>query len=185
MNERIKDIASLFKAAWPRLPSLLPLVPFAPTFLFPACWFESPASVESAWSIDIPLEEAFVHYYSPESRLVTLNHSNISVDLVNFTDNSLIPISGYVSYEDTPCFIEGAEITVDELSLIPPLKTSEDGKFTIELEPGTVGSVMRAVYGNDTFVPNITHVAEMYGTFGVFFIVHGYKMKQMQQNPNK
>ena len=78
---------------------------------------------------------------------------NISVDLVNFTDNSLIPISGYVSYEDTPCFIEGAEITVDELSLIPPLKTSEDGKFTIELEPGTVGSVMRAVYGNDTFVP--------------------------------
>ena len=113
----------------------------------------SPASVESAWSIDIPLEEAFVHYYSPESRLVTLNHSNISVDLVNFTDNSLIPISGYVSYEDTPCFIEGAEITVDELSLIPPLKTSEDGKFTIELEPGTVGSVMRAVYGNDTFVP--------------------------------
>ena len=46
----------------------------------------SSASVEGAWSIDIPLEEAFTHYYTPESRLVTLNHSNISVDLVNFTD---------------------------------------------------------------------------------------------------
>ena len=106
-----------------------------------------------SWSIDIPLEEAFVHYYSPESRLVTLNHSNISVDLVNFIDNSLIPVTGYVNYADTPCFLEDAEITVDGLSLVPPIKTSEDGKFTVELEPGTAGSVLRSVYGSDEFEP--------------------------------
>jgi len=117
----------------------------------------SSAAVEGAWSIDIPLEEAFTHYYTPESRLVTLNHSNISVDLVNFTDLSLIPITGYVNYAETPCFIEGAQILVDGQSLIPPVYTSESGKFTIELEPGSIGSIVSVDYSehdsDDLFDP--------------------------------
>ena len=38
------------------------------------------------------------------------------------------------------------EITVDDESLIPPMYTSEDGKFIIELEPGSVGSMLKPVY---------------------------------------
>ena len=88
---------------------------------------------------------------------VTLNHSNISVDLVNFTDLSLIPITGYVNYAERPCFIEGAQILVDGQSLIPPVYTSESGKFTIELEPGSIGSIVSVDYSehdsDDLFDP--------------------------------
>ena len=59
---------------------------------------------EESWSLDIPLEEVYEHYYDPESRQATLNYSNTSIDLVNFTDNSLIPVTGYVHFDRSSCF---------------------------------------------------------------------------------
>ena len=104
------------------------------------------ANAENAWSIDIPLEETYSHYYLPESRFTTLNYSNTSVDLVNFIDNSLIPVTGYVQYYETSCFIEFAEVLIDGASLIPPVYTDSDGKFTLDLEPGSIGQIVTVDY---------------------------------------
>ena len=108
---------------------------------------------DDIWTIDIPLEEIFEHYYDPESRQVTLNYSNTAVDLVNFVDQSLIPISGYVRYENTSCFIQNAEILVDGESLIPNVYTNEEGKFIVDLEPGSAGKILTAVYRDHEFLP--------------------------------
>ena len=110
---------------------------------------------EEAWSIDIPLEEIFEHYYEPESRQSTLNYSNTSVDLVNFTDNSLIPVSGYVRYENTSCFIENAEVLVDGESLIPPIFTDADGKYIVDIEPGSAGKLLSIHFKDHEFLPPV------------------------------
>ena len=108
---------------------------------------------DDAWSRDIPLEEVFEHYYDPESRQVTLNYSNTSVDLVNFTDNSMIPVSGYVRFNNTSCVIGGAEILMNSASIIPPVYTDSDGKFTVDIEPGSSGNLISASYSDHEFTP--------------------------------
>lgn len=108
---------------------------------------------EESWTMDIPLEETFEHYYEPESRQATLNYSNTSVDLVNFTDKSLIPVSGYVRYENTACFIQGAQILVDGESLIPPVLTDQDGKFIVDMEPGSAGKILTVDFNEHEFLP--------------------------------
>ena len=100
------------------------------------------------WSMDIPLNEVFDHWYEPESRQATLNQSSTSIDQVSFEDKSLIPVSGYVRYENTACFNGGVEILVDGTSLIPPLYTSDDGKFTVDIEPGSIGKILTPNYYN-------------------------------------
>jgi len=110
---------------------------------------------EEAWTIDIPLEETFEHYYDPESRQSTLNYSNTSVDLVNFTDKSLIPVSGYVRYENTSCFIESAEVLVDGESLIPPIFTDADGKYIVDIEPGSAGKLLSIKFKDHEFLPPV------------------------------
>jgi len=105
------------------------------------------------WSEDIPLIEMFEHYYEPESRQATLNNSNTSVDLVDFTDISMIPISGYIRYENSTCFHEGVEILRNGASFIPPIYSDETGKWIIELEPGSTGDIIQPYYQDHSFIP--------------------------------
>ena len=105
-----------------------------------------PVALKNMWNNDIPLNEYFDHWYEPESRQATLNASNTSVDLVDFTDESLIPVSGYVRYSGTACFQEGVEILLNGESFIPPIYTDADGKFIVELEPGAVGQRLSCRY---------------------------------------
>lgn len=105
------------------------------------------------WDRDIPLREVFTHWYEPESRQATLNASNTSVDLVDFTDQSMIPISGFVRYENTACFQEGVEILINGESLIPPIFTDSDGKFIVDREPGSAGDLLSVVYKDHDFTP--------------------------------
>ncbi|MCF7918325.1 MAG: T9SS type A sorting domain-containing protein [Candidatus Cloacimonetes bacterium] len=105
------------------------------------------------WTEDIPLIEMFEHYYEPESRQASLNASNTSVDMVNFTDISMIPISGYVRYESTACFQDEVQILVNGVSLVPPIYTDADGKWIIELEPGSTGDIIQPVFELHEFIP--------------------------------
>ena len=92
---------------------------------------------------DIPLSvEFFEHDFDPNARNVSLDPSNTSVDRVDFTDISQLSISGFVKFANTNCFVEGAELTINEESLLPPVYTDKDGKFTLELEPGTTSAFM-------------------------------------------
>lgn len=87
---------------------------------------------------DIPLNvEFFEHDFDPNARNVSLDPSNTSVDRVDFTDISQLGISGFIKFADENCFAAGVELTINEQSLLPPVFTDDDGKFTIELEPGT------------------------------------------------
>ncbi|MBC8197683.1 MAG: T9SS type A sorting domain-containing protein [Candidatus Marinimicrobia bacterium] len=102
------------------------------------------------WSKDIPLNEYFDHWYEPESRQATLNHTNTSIDQVSFTDQSLIPVSGYVRFDGTSCFHEGVEIKLNGQSTFPITMTDENGKFIVEVEPGSIGNIIKP-YFMDSF----------------------------------
>ncbi len=90
------------------------------------------------------------HIFQPEQRQITLNTSNTAQDNVDFTDNSLIPISGYVTYQGTQCAVEMAEILLNGASSAPPTFTDEDGYFVMEVEHGTE-SILSASYYDHTF----------------------------------
>ena len=110
-----------------------------------------PERYSRAWSINIPLNEVYEHYYDPESRQATLNNSNTSVDLVDFLDNSAIAVSGYVLYESTFCVVEGVEILLNGESDSPPVYTDADGHYIIDMEPGESGIWITASYDGHTF----------------------------------
>ncbi|MFN5236832.1 MAG: LamG-like jellyroll fold domain-containing protein, partial [Bacteroidota bacterium] len=92
------------------------------------------------------------HLFTPSSRLVTLNPSNTSVDQVDFTDQSTVPVSGYVRYDGTDCFQEGVEILVNGKRASPPVFTDNDGYFSIEFEPGATAQ-LTPVFRTHTYYP--------------------------------
>ncbi len=125
---------------------------------------------EGVWTEDIPLNEVYHHFYEPESRNVTLNNSNTSVDLVNFTDESLIPISGYVRYENTACFQDGVEILLNGESFIPPIWTDSDGKFILEIEPGSRNNILTPIFEDHEFLPPLVELPMIVQPIaGIFF----------------
>ena len=76
------------------------------------------------------------HAFTPTTKFVTLNPSNTSADGVDFTDQSTIPVSGYVRFDGTTCFQKQVEILVNGKSNVPQIFTDVEGKFSIDLEPG-------------------------------------------------
>lgn len=77
------------------------------------------------------------HMFQPEQRRVTLSQSNISADNVDFTDNSMIPISGYVRFHGTICPVVGAKIFLNGTQALPVVTTNSEGYYVLEVEHGT------------------------------------------------
>ncbi|MEQ8238944.1 MAG: LamG domain-containing protein, partial [Cyclobacteriaceae bacterium] len=103
---------------------------------------------------DIPLQiEFFNHAFEPNSRNVSLDPSVTAVDRVDFTDISLLTVSGFVRFEGTNCFTEGVEVFVNGASSVPPVKSDESGKWFVEFEPGTQGQVLTFEKEDHEFVP--------------------------------
>ena len=92
--------------------------------------------VKAKWSTLSKFQDKKPHVFSPSTRQVTLNPSVTSVDQVDFTDLSLVPVTGYVRYANTDCFAPGIEILVNGKSYTPQILTDTVGQFTIDLEPG-------------------------------------------------
>ncbi len=76
------------------------------------------------------------HIFQPEQRSVTLSESNIAQNDINFTDNSMIPITGRVVYQGTSCPVEGATIELNGETAVPLITTDEDGYYNLEVEHG-------------------------------------------------
>jgi len=104
------------------------------------------------WSTFAPLQETTPHEFTPRTRQVTLNPSVTSVDQVDFTDRSTIPVTGYVRFQNTDCFQPMVEILVNGKSFIPQIFTDEEGKFEISFDPGTT-AILTPVYKGHTFLP--------------------------------
>jgi hypothetical protein len=77
------------------------------------------------------------HIFQPEQRQITLSTSNTAQDNVDFTDNSLIPISGYITFQNTQCPVENAQVLLNGVSSAPPTFTDENGYYVMEVEHGT------------------------------------------------
>lgn len=90
----------------------------------------------ASWSPDQDSTKIIPHEFVPISRLVTLNPSNTSADQIDFTDQSTIPVSGFVRFDGTSCFQKRVEILVNGASFVPQVFTDADGKFIVDLEPG-------------------------------------------------
>ena len=109
-------------------------------------------SFGATYSTVVAIAEEEPHIFTPSSRLVTLNPSNTSVDQVDFTDQSTIPVSGYVRFENTDCFQKKVEILVNGKSNIPQIFTDEDGKFSVDFEPG-VSVMLTPKFEEHVFFP--------------------------------
>ncbi len=75
-------------------------------------------------------------YFNPANRQVYLDNDNRVVSEVNFIDESMMQVSGFVKFKGTSCFVEGAEILVDGHSHQPTTLTDENGEFVMDFEPG-------------------------------------------------
>ncbi len=93
-------------------------------------------AVKSGWSTLSKFQDKEPHIFSPVTRQVTLNPSVTSVDQVDYVDQSLISVTGYVRYANTDCFAPGIEILVNGKSYSPKVFTDTVGQFKIDLEPG-------------------------------------------------
>jgi hypothetical protein len=104
------------------------------------------------WSPLTFRQEVTPHEFSPVTRQVTLNPSVTSVDLVDFVDKSTIPVTGYVRYQNTDCFVPQVEILVNGASYNPKIFTDSTGRFVVELDPGT-SVVLSPDYNEHQFSP--------------------------------
>jgi hypothetical protein len=77
------------------------------------------------------------HFFQPEQRLITLSESSISANNVDFTDDSLIPISGRVMFQNTLEPVREAAILLNGQVTIPPTFTDDEGYYVMEVEHGT------------------------------------------------
>ena len=115
--------------------------------------FLGPGAIVGAdWSPFAANQSTEPHVFTPVTRQVTLNPSVTSVDQVDFTDRSTIPVSGYVRYKDTDCFAKNVEILVNGKSYYPAIFTDSTGKFIVELDPGTT-AVLTPVLEDHVFAP--------------------------------
>ncbi|MCC6461159.1 MAG: LamG domain-containing protein, partial [Saprospiraceae bacterium] len=101
------------------------------------------------------------HVFTPETRQVSLNPSVTSVDQVDFTDRSTVPVSGYVRYKNTDCFAPNVELLVNGARFSPPIFTDSTGKFVIDFDPGTTAQIS-PVFEDHVFIPafwDVTNVS--------------------------
>lgn len=106
----------------------------------------------TSWTPLAPNQMTTPHVFSPGTRQVTLNPSVTSVDQVDFTDRSVVPVSGFVRYKNTDCFAPNVEILINGASFNPRIFTDSTGKFTVDLEPGTT-AVLSPVFEQHQFIP--------------------------------
>ena len=112
------------------------------------------------WSTVAAITSVLPHEFTPVSRLVSLNPSNTSTDQVDFTDQSTIPVSGYVRFENTNCFQKKVEILVNGKSNVPQIYTDEDGKFSVDFEPGA-SVTLSPKYEEHTFYPAFWEIEDL------------------------
>jgi len=106
----------------------------------------------SQWSNFVKFPKTTPHEFAPATRQITLNPSVTSVDQVDFTDRSLLNVTGYVRYTNSDCFAAGVEILVNGSSYSPRIFTDSTGKFSIDLEPGK-SFKLEPVFKDHEFTP--------------------------------
>ncbi len=114
----------------------------------------------AAWSAFAIRQKVTPHEFTPGTRQVTLNPSVTSVDQVDFTDRSTVPLTGYVRYKNTDCFAQKVEILVNGDSYSPKIFTDSTGKFEIDFDPGFTGR-LTPKFEDHNFIPAFWEVTNV------------------------
>ncbi|MBK9981979.1 MAG: T9SS type A sorting domain-containing protein [Saprospiraceae bacterium] len=125
-----------------------------------SAFLEGGTTYGTEWSAFAAHQVAEPHIFTPVTRQVTLNPSVTSVDQVDFTDRSSIPVSGFVRYKNTDCFAKNVEILINGSSFNPKIFSDSTGRFVIDFDPGTT-AILSPKFENHVFVPaswSITNV---------------------------
>jgi hypothetical protein len=126
-------------------------------------------NVGGDWSFVANFQETTPHVFTPGIRQVTLNPSVTSVDQIDFTDRSTVPVTGFVRFEGTDCFAENAEILVNGASFSTPIFTDSTGRFIIEFDPGA-SAILTPKLEDHVFSPSSYEVNNLSNPiFGVVF----------------
>ncbi len=132
-------------------------------------FLESGTTHGTDWSPFAAHQVAEPHIFTPSTRQVTLNPSVTSVDQVDFTDRSTIPVSGFVRYKNTDCFAKNVEILVNGESFKPKIVSDSTGKFVIDFDPG-VTATLTPKFEDHVFVPAIWNITNLSSpTAGIIF----------------
>jgi Concanavalin A-like lectin/glucanases superfamily/Secretion system C-terminal sorting domain len=91
----------------------------------------------ASFSVITYKEESEQHLFRPSERLVNINSSNTAASGIDFTNESLVGISGVVRFDETFCYQDSVEILVNGSRFFPPIYTNIDGRFVAEFEPGS------------------------------------------------
>jgi hypothetical protein len=95
----------------------------------------------ASWSIITYNQKSVNHRFRPSTRLVNINFSNTAASGIDFTNESLINVSGVVRFDKTFCYQDSVEILVNGERFFPPIYTNSDGRFSAEFEPGSTISL--------------------------------------------
>jgi hypothetical protein len=114
----------------------------------------------ATWSTVAGISQTEPHKFTPSTRFVTLNPSVTSVDAVDFTDQSTIPVSGYVRFDGTNCFQDKVEIYVNGARAIPPIFTDSTGYFVADLQPGATAQ-LSPVFKEHEYYPAFWEVVKV------------------------
>ncbi len=109
-------------------------------------------AINTEWSNFAPNQMTTPHEFVPAQRQVTLNPSVTSVDQVDFSDISTIPISGFVRYAGTDCFAPNVEILVNGETYTPAIFTDSTGRFSMDFDPGAT-VVLSPRFEDHRFLP--------------------------------
>ena len=104
------------------------------------------------WSNFVKFPDTKPHDFVPATRLLTLNPSVTSVDQTDFTDKSLLNVTGFVRYKNSDCFAASVEILVNGSSFTPRIFTDSTGRFSLDLEPGK-SATLTPVFSDHMFTP--------------------------------
>jgi hypothetical protein len=127
------------------------------------------ANKGAAWSAFAVQQKTTPHEFTPVTRQVSLNPSVTSVDQVDFTDRSTVPVTGFVRYANTDCFAKNVEILVNGESFSPKIFTDSTGKFEVDFDPGFSGR-LTPKFEDHTFIPAFWEVTNVVSPIaGVLF----------------
>jgi hypothetical protein len=108
--------------------------------------------------------------FRPVERVVNLNNSQTAVSGIDFTDESLVTISGVVRFENTFCYQDSVEILVNGAPFFPRIFTDAEGRFSLEIEPGSTVNLMPK-YEDHVFLPGTATFSRVFRPVaGVLFV---------------
>ncbi|TVR77179.1 MAG: hypothetical protein EA409_12170, partial [Saprospirales bacterium] len=92
--------------------------------------------INATFSIITYRQDETPHEFRPAQRIINLNFTSTTANDIDFVDESTVPISGVIRFQNTFCYQPEVEILVNGEPAFPPIFTDVNGRFVGDFEPG-------------------------------------------------